>query len=76
MHTGKSDQNPVWSGFLFYKNNAAAQYTSKRAIMRLTAFVCLAKNLQKTEPNSAHTKDPDAPITVSISVNPISETVE
>ena len=68
-------ENPA-SRILFYKNNAAAQYTSRKAIRRLTAFVCLAKNLQKADPNNAHTKDPEAPMTVRISVNPIRETVE
>lgn len=38
-----------------YKNSETAQYTNSKAIIRLTAFVCLAKNLQKMEPNNAHT---------------------
>ena len=57
-------------------NSATAQYTSKSAITILTAFVCLERTLQKAEPNSAHTKDPDAPINVRITVNAIMELTE
>lgn len=38
-----------------YKNNETAQYTSNKAMIRFTVFGYLAKNLQKMEPNNAHT---------------------
>ncbi len=61
---------------ILYKNSEIVQYTNNKAIIRLTAFVCLAKNLQNMEPNNAHTKDPEAPMTVNTNINPINVSVE
>lgn len=41
----------LWS----YRKRDTAQYTSSKAMTKFTAFVCRAKNLQKAEPNRAHT---------------------
>ena len=44
--------------------------------MVFTSLVCLEKNLQNAAPDSAHTKEPEAPIRVSMTVNPTSAATE
>ena len=45
-------------------------------MMIFTSMVCFEKNLQNAAPNSAHTKEPEAPMKDSITVNPISAAPE
>ena len=45
-------------------------------MIAFTSFVCLEKNLQNAAPNNAHTKEPEAPIRVSMIVNPINAATE
>lgn len=45
-------------------------------MITFTNFACFEKNLQNTAPNSAQTKEPEAPSRDNITVNPIRAALE
>ena len=56
----------LWS----YRKRDTAQYTSSKAMTKVTALVCRAKHLQKAQPDRAHTEELEAPMRVRTRTKP------